>query len=69
MTPEMQSRITIWRAKCADGTMTLEDYREAIKALRGDRIAAASQSASARTKRAKAEIPHADDLLGELEGL
>ncbi len=65
MTPELQSQIAIWRQKEADGTMTLEDYRLAVRALREDRQSAATASATKRAK-AKAAIPNANDLLSEL---
>jgi len=69
MTPELLSRIAIWRQRAADGTLTPDEMRQAIIALRADRVGA--QIASDKSRRAKAvkEIPNADDLLGELEGL
>lgn len=30
-------RLAEWRQKCLDGSITLEDYRQAIAALREDR--------------------------------
>jgi hypothetical protein len=66
--PELQSKIAIWRAKAAEGTLTQEEMREAIAALRGDRKAAqnASESSTKRVAKAKAAIPDADSLLDEL---
>jgi hypothetical protein len=66
--PELQSKIAIWRAKSADGTITTEELREAIRELRAGRISAGEAARSTR-KRAIAEIPSADDMLKELEGL
>lgn len=66
MSPELQSRIAVWRSKAAVGTLTKDEMREAIKVLRQDRVAAAANSERARTAKAKAEIPSADDLLKEL---
>jgi hypothetical protein len=69
MTPEMMSQITVWRQKAAEGTLTLEEMRQAILALRGDRRGAAVASEKSRKAKApKAEV-RADDLLSELEGL
>lgn len=67
--PETLSRIAILRQKAADGTASLEEMREAVRLLRGDRRAAATSSESSRRSKAKAVIPNADDMLGELEGL
>lgn len=66
MSPELNQRIAVWRSKAAAGTLTKDEMREAIKVLRQDRIAAAANSDRARTSRAKAEIPDADDLLKEM---
>lgn len=49
--------------------MTLEEYKEAIILIRGGRVAAQQASDASKRKGAKAAIPNADDLLGELEGL
>ena len=64
--PELQSKIAIWRQKALDGTLTESEAKEAILALRGDRVSSAYASEGARRKVAKAAIPDADDLLGEL---
>lgn len=45
--------------------LSREEMREAIDLLRGDRLAAASTAAKARTRAAKAVVS-ADDLLDEL---
>ncbi len=70
--PEMQAKIQLWRQKAREGTLTQEEMREAIAALRQDRVRAASASATSRgkrvTTRAKANI-NSDDLLGELDNL
>jgi hypothetical protein len=69
MTPELNSQIAIWRQHAADGTLTLDEMREAIKALRGGRASAAIASATSKTKKAPMVVASADDLLGELEGM
>lgn len=72
-TPEVESKIAIWRAKAAEGTLTIEEMREAIIELRQGRVSAAYASEGARTKKAAASKPAAsidpNDLLSELEGL
>lgn len=68
LTPELASKIAIWRARCSGQgePMTLEDYKEALKLLRGDRMTASAASDASKTKKAKAQIPNADDLLDDL---
>lgn len=68
MSPEAQQRIQIIRQKAADGTATLEDFKEAILLMRGDRknAAAASEGARKRNSAPKAQIKSADDMLDEL---
>jgi hypothetical protein len=66
MSPEMQSKIALWRAKGVAGTLTEEEMIEGIKLLRQDRFGAATASDAAKRKTAKAVIPDADDLLKEL---
>lgn len=67
---ETQARIAVWRQKCLEGTITLEEMREAVAIMRGDRRNAAQANASgtsgARRAKAKAVIPSADDMLDEL---
>lgn len=69
MSPELQSKIAVWRAKAVNGTLSLEEMKEAIIALRADRVGAAVASDASRRKKAKAEIPDANDLLAELGDL
>lgn len=64
--PEVQSRMNHYRQKATEGTITLEEMRDAIRMLREDRRTA-SVSATAKAPRKSARS--ADDLLGELEGL
>ena len=70
--PEIQAKIQLWRQKAREGTLTQDEMREAIAALRQDRTSAAGVSAVAKerkaTSRAKANI-NSDDLLGELDSL
>ena len=65
---ELLSKIALWRAKAADGTLSLDDMKEAVREMRAGRMAAQSASDASRRKKAKAEIPSADDMLNELIG-
>ena len=67
--PELQSKIASWRQRASTGDLTQEEMKEAIIWLRAGRLEAAKASQASRTKRAKAEIPNASDLLGEMEDL
>ena len=71
MNVEYQNKTALLRIKAADGTLTLEDMREIIKILRQDRMAAGqtARATAAKRKKAHVEIPHADDMLADLEGL
>jgi len=72
--PELLNQIAEWRRKSTDGTITLDEMREAIKVLRGNRIGAIASATSAKAKTSKSKasaIPakSADSLLSELDGL
>ena len=67
--PELTSKIALWRAKVIDNTITTEEMIEAVKALRGERLSAAQATSSARRTKAVKAIPNAADLLSELGGL
>ena len=61
ISPELQNKLSIWRSKAAAGTITLEEMREAIVALRaGRKGAAAAPSTKSKSNRS------ADELLGDL---
>lgn len=67
---ELQSKISSWRLKAAEGTLTLEEMKEAITHLRAGRMQASlAAQAMKRTAAKKAVAPPASDLLDELEGL
>lgn len=66
--PDLQSRIAVWRQKALDGTLTVEDQREAIAAIRGERKSAAATSEQSKRTKAKAAVPDAKALLGDLMG-
>jgi hypothetical protein len=69
LSPELQARIVEWRRKSLDGTITLEEQREAVKLMREGRLAAAQAQSAARRKKAVAEIKSADDMLDELDSI
>lgn len=68
MTPELQSRVLVWRQKAIDGTLTLEDQIEAVRVLREGRLSASIASANAKKTASKKPAPilNADDLLEDL---
>jgi hypothetical protein len=70
LSPELQSKMLIWRQKSKEGTITIDEMKEAIIALRESRKTAAETSSSPR---AKSKSPPSDkkveDMLSELEGL
>ena len=69
LSPEMQSKVQLWRQKAREGTLTTEERREAIQLLRHDRIGAAQVSTASRAKKAPKAPINADDLLSELDNL
>ena len=68
MSPEVQQRLSILRTKSLDGTISLDEYREAIRLMRADRQSAqhASANSTTRKKALKADIKSADEMLDEL---
>lgn len=66
LTPELQLKIATFRRKAADGTITLEEMREAVSIMRQGRISAAQTATKSRTK---AEAPDAKALLSRLRGI
>ena len=69
ISPKLQSKITTWRLRAAEGTLELSEMKEAVALLRQGRLTAANASAASKRKKAIAEIPHADDMLSELDKL
>jgi hypothetical protein len=69
--PELLNQISVWRQKSADGTITLEEMREAVKLLRGNRLGAQNAAAASKAKSKSSSGPSksAGDLLSELDGL
>ena len=69
ISPELSAKIAVWRQKSLDGTITIEEQREAVRLMREGRLAAAQASSVSKRTKAKAEVPSADDLLNELDGI
>lgn len=66
---EMQAKLAEWRKKSAEGTLTLEEMKQAIVELRAGRQAAGAAASVAKRKAAAKVIPNADELLGELDDI
>lgn len=67
LSPELQSRIELLRAKSLTaGGLTLEEQKEAIRWLRADRMAAAERGRTAKARTTKAPARSATELLGAL---
>ncbi len=64
---ELSSKISLWRAKIADGTITREEMKEAVLHLRQGRLAAAQSATTTKRAKAMKAIPNADDLLSSFE--
>lgn len=68
MSPDTQLQIAEWRQRSLAGTMTIDDYRQAIAYLRQDRRASSEAVAKSKTSKKKAPVD-GQALLDELEGL
>lgn len=68
---ELQSKIQSWRLRASEGSLTLEDMKEAVRYLRAGRVAAASAASAGSKKRsaAIAAIPSASSMLDDLDAL
>lgn len=66
---ELQAKIAIWREKTRAGQMTVEEYRQVVESIRGERKSAAVASEQSKRAKAKAAVPDAKALLGALGGL
>jgi hypothetical protein len=69
VSPELAARISEWRQKSIDGTLSIDEMREAVDAMRQGRVGAAHASEQSKRAKAKAVVPSAEDLLDELGGL
>lgn len=64
----LSARVEIWRKKVLDGTITIEEMREAVEAIRQGRVTAAATAAKSRSSARAAPID-SDALLDDLENL
>ena len=70
MSDVITSQIQKWRQEALAGTITLDDMRLAITAIRKERVLASGVSATARAKKAASKVPvNQAALLAELENL
>ncbi len=60
MTPELSAQLALWRQKCAQGTITREELREATEALRQARSGAAVAARSSARAKAMGTSPGID---------
>ena len=68
MSPDMNAKVQLWRQKAREGTLTQDEMKEAITALRADRINISPATGGKRNAPTKKAI-NSDDLLSELDGL
>ena len=70
MSSTIAANIQVWRQKSRDGTITLDEMREAVAAIRTERLGASVKSGESRarasTAKAKAAPIDSNALLGEL---
>ncbi len=57
LSPENSARLMALRQKAIAGTATLEELKDGISILRGDRVAAQHASTTSRTSKAAAAAP------------
>lgn len=72
MSPEMSAKVQLWRQKAREGTLSVEESREALAFLRADRVHAAATSKASSTRKATSAAKKSidsDSLLDELGGL
>jgi predicted RNA-binding Zn ribbon-like protein len=63
------AQVEVWRNKCREGTMTLEEYKQVIIALREGRKATSQATSGSKARKAKPTPISGDDLLSELDKL
>lgn len=55
MSDIINQNIPLWRQKAADNTITIDEMKEAISAIRKERMVAGEVSAKSKTKKAAAK--------------
>jgi hypothetical protein len=68
ISPELQAKLDYWRQESSRRKLTIEELREAVANLRGERKSAGTASTTKRSS-SKAPARSASDLLGELGSL
>lgn len=66
LSPETQAKVALWRQKARDGTLTMEESREALKLLREDRLnagATTTKASAGRSLKAQAAAVDTKSLL------
>ena len=63
MEPDLGQKLEEWRAKALAGTLSMEEMREAIKALRQGRE---RSTTAAKAKASSKKVINSEDLLAEL---
>lgn len=68
--PELLNKLSQWRMKAADGSITIDEMREAIKHLRANRTSTAEAAAKSKSGGSRKKTPaapiNAEDLLSQL---
>lgn len=62
----IEARVDLWRKSAMSGTLSVEEQRQAILALRQGRVAAAVQAKAKATAKASGEV-NVSDLLASLK--
>ena len=68
LAPQLTSQIAHWRAKQAEGTMTIEDWKQCFAALRDARSSAQAASNASKGRKSKAPV-NTEALKDSLRGL
>lgn len=63
---ETQAKLNIWRDKAKEGTITLEEMKEAVMLLREGRVSACFASKKSKEKLITEPWPTVDEMLKEL---
>ena len=69
---DLSTQVQLWRQKAREGTLTQDDMKEALIALRESRRAAGAISATSRATKGEVRTKKAinsDNLLNELDNL
>lgn len=67
--PDAHLKLAEYRRKQADGTITLDEMRDAVRLMRQGRLASAEAAAKAKKVAGGKPAVNADSLLSQLESL